>query len=55
MSRRRLLLAALLCSALTACAHGSLYRGKHVHVGVRPAAENGAEGLTIQVSTDAMP
>jgi hypothetical protein len=41
--------------ALTACAHGSLYRGKHVHVGVRPAAENGAEGLTIQVSTDAMP
>jgi len=33
----------------------SLYRGRHTHVGVRPAYDGDGAGVTLQLSTDAIP
>jgi hypothetical protein len=34
---------------------GSLYRGKHLHVGVRPNYEPGGGAVTVQITTDVIP
>ena len=46
---------AILIAALVSCQHGSLYRGRHVHVGVRPAAELNGAAVTVQITTDSLP
>lgn len=56
VATHRLCVATLaILGTLSACAGGRVYTGRHVHVGVRPAAANEGGAITVQVSTDALP